>query len=79
VKSDLELLKQGSEQVSEVDSHVNNLMSFSGSKYTKKLGLQLKKTGFSSDFTENVNPTVSNSFATAGVRFRVSMMVGNIG
>ncbi|XP_021919989.1 peroxidase-like isoform X2 [Zootermopsis nevadensis] len=50
-----------------------------GSRYTKKLGLRLRKTGFSSDFTESLNPSVSNSFATAGIRFRLSMMVGNIG
>jgi hypothetical protein len=58
---------------------MKNFISHSGSKYTKKLGLQLKKSGFSTDFSENVNPSVSNSFATAGVRFRVSMMDGNIG
>lgn len=50
-----------------------------GLKYAKKFGLQLKKTGFSSDFSEDVNPSVSNSFATAAMRFRMSMIPGTIG
>jgi len=50
-----------------------------GSKYLKKRGLHLKKSGFSNDFTENVNPSVTNSFATAGMRFRLSMMDGTVG
>ncbi|KAJ9595022.1 hypothetical protein L9F63_013688, partial [Diploptera punctata] len=49
-----------------------------GKKQVAKLAMQLKKTGFSSDFNENVNPSVSNSFATAAMRFRFSMMDGNI-
>jgi hypothetical protein len=58
---------------------VKNVISLSGFKYAKKFGLQLKKTGFSSDFTEDVNPSISNSFATAAMRFRMSMMDGTIG
>nr|AIP87047.1 peroxicentin [Macrotermes barneyi] len=50
-----------------------------GSKYAKKPGFQLKQSGFSNDFTENVNPSVSNSFATAGMQFRLSMMDGTVG
>lgn len=50
-----------------------------GSKYVKKRGFQLKKTGFSNDFTEYINPSVSNSFATAGMRFRLSTMDGTVG
>nr|CAD7574737.1 unnamed protein product [Timema californicum] len=49
-----------------------------GDKYTKKMGLKLKKNGFSEDYDENVNPTVTNSFATAAIRFLYSMMEGNI-
>jgi hypothetical protein len=55
------------------------MIFFSGSKYAKKPGFQLKKSGFSNDFTENVNPSVSNSFATAGMQFRLSMMDGTVG
>jgi hypothetical protein len=58
---------------------MKDVISFSGSKYAKKFGLQLKKTGFNSDFSEDVNPSISNSFATAAVRFRLSMMDGTIG
>jgi hypothetical protein len=55
------------------------MIFFSGSKYLKKRDFQLKKTGFSNDFTENINPSVSNSFATAGIRFRLSTMDGTVG
>lgn len=50
-----------------------------GSKYPKKRGFKLKKSGFSNDFTENINPSITNSFATAGMRFRLSMMDGTVG
>lgn len=49
-----------------------------GSKFTKKMGIQLKKTGFSNDFDKGVNPSISNSFATAAIRFRLSMMDGKV-
>ncbi|CAG2065524.1 unnamed protein product, partial [Timema podura] len=42
------------------------------------MGLKLKKNGFSEDYDENVNPTVTNGFATAAIRFLYSMMEGNI-
>jgi hypothetical protein len=58
---------------------MKDVIFFSGSKYAKKFGLQLKKTGFSSDFSEAMNPSISNSFATGAIRFRLSMMDGTIG
>ncbi|PSN56140.1 hypothetical protein C0J52_03325 [Blattella germanica] len=50
-----------------------------GSKYLKKLGLEMKNKGFSSDFSDEINPGVSNSFATAAMKFRLSMVDGNVG
>ena len=51
---------------------------FAGSKQIAKLGLEMKKSGFGTDYSENINPAVSNSFSTAAMKFRYSMMDGNI-
>lgn len=45
-----------------------------GKKYTKKSGLELLQKGFSDLYDETVDPTVSNSFATAILPFANSML-----
>ncbi|KAJ8880166.1 hypothetical protein PR048_016632 [Dryococelus australis] len=49
-----------------------------GDDYAKKMGLQISRSDFSMKYDENVNPTVSNSFATAAIRFLYSMMDGDL-
>ncbi|KAK7872169.1 hypothetical protein R5R35_001733 [Gryllus longicercus] len=49
-----------------------------GQRYTKKSGLEVKQSGFSTEFSENVDPSVTNSFATAALRFVHSLMEGNL-
>lgn len=44
-----------------------------GKKYTKKNELELLQKGYSNAYDENVDPTVSNSFATAILPFANSM------
>ncbi|XP_067013234.2 peroxidase isoform X2 [Anabrus simplex] len=49
-----------------------------GEKYTKKFGLTSKKDGFSKEYSENVDPSITNSFATAALRFVHSLMEGKL-
>ncbi|XP_063226524.1 peroxidase-like isoform X2 [Bacillus rossius redtenbacheri] len=54
------------------------LPSVVGEDYVKKMGLQISGSEFSVKYDENINPTVSNSFATAAIRFLYSMMDGDL-
>lgn len=49
-----------------------------GEKYTRKFGLESKKEGFSKEFSEHVDPSITNSFATAALRFVHSLMEGKL-
>ncbi|XP_049772469.1 peroxidase-like [Schistocerca cancellata] len=49
-----------------------------GKTYIKKMNLEVRNSGFSKQFDTNVDPSVTNSFATAAMRFVHSLVDGEL-